>query len=75
MKFVIYDWAGGCREKIKKAGYDLKDHCPDVEMSGDIFETAKKIYDTGLNVMLWHGRNEVGTMPVLFVDTGKFGQR
>lgn len=74
MKFQIYNWAcePSVYDKLGEMGYEFDGR--DLVMEGDIHEEAKKIFEAGLNVMLWN-RPHDGEMPVLFVDTRRFQQR
>lgn len=68
-KFCICSYSGYCNEKLSTAGYK-HDQVVDGE---DIMEAARKIYQSGLNVMLKHRHD--GELPILFVDTMGFQQR
>ena len=66
MKFTVYSYCGPL-DGLAKAGYDH-----DTEYDEDIHEAAKKIFEEGLNVMLW--RHSEGRV-ILAVDTKRFQQR
>ncbi len=74
MKFKIYNWAfeKAAKEKLAELGY-IMERSHDCIVEDDIHEVSKKIYESGLNVMLFHNPNEV--FPILFVDTKRFSQR
>jgi len=73
VKINIYNWAfeKSVFDKLSEIGYGFDENSPQSIVEGDIFEIAKKIYDSGLNVMIHHG----SSMPVIYVDTKRFGQR
>ena len=72
MIFEIYNWAFETKvyEELEEIGIEIPDG-PSVIYDGDIWETARVIYDLGLNVKIIHSDK----MPILFVDTKSFGQR
>lgn len=75
MKICIYNWAfeREAYDKLIEIGYAIPAREYSIVIDGDMFEIAKKMYEAGLNVMLYH--NKGGEFPVIFVDTKKFGQR
>lgn len=70
MKFMLHDWAFCATKKLKEIGYDLGLRVS-MQVEGDIWGHAKKISDSGLNVMIYHAGEDM----ILFVDNKRFGQR
>ena len=66
--FVVYDWAHEGEEGIRKAGFAHNEL-----YNGDPFRAARKLFDAGLNVMVYHVADSPAI--ILFVDTKKFQQR
>ena len=76
MLFTVSLWAGyGPKEKLKKAGFDIPPGCSGMDVDGDIGDAAKKIFDTGLNVMMYHSGTPTTPTSILFVDDRRFSQR
>lgn len=67
MRFLVCDWAHEAKAKLADLGYKHND-----EFMGDVWNTAKRIFDAGLNVMVCHVKKDFF---VLYVDTKRFSQR
>lgn len=77
-KFSVGEWSYGCRELLEQAGFRIPPGERVIEMDGDFTEVARKLYDAGMNVMLYHqhDRDAVASPKMtLWVDKGRFGQR
>ena len=75
MKFAIYDWCYQCGDKLLTL--DIK-HGDIID--GNIFECAEKIFNIGLNVMVYQRPkeirvSEISAMPIIYVDNRRFQQR
>ena len=84
---MILDWTSGSPahpedpaiKAMKSAGFE---HGQKIE--GDPFEVAKKLFEAGLNVMVYHCDHDKGRSSrfldrevdaIVFVDTKRFSQR
>ena len=67
MKTSIYCWAGSGKEILKQNGYEDRQEID----SESVFVVAQKLFEAGLNVMVYHSEKSV----VLYVDTVRFSQR
>lgn len=73
-EFTIYNWSSEnrCKEVLKELDLELPENEIQVTVIGDIWETVRRIFESGLNVMVYHSKNE---STILFVDTRRFQQR
>lgn len=63
---LVFYWASNRLEE--KAGYKHNEVLPE---GTDLFETAKDIYEKGLNVMVYNSEEN----DIIFVDNKRFQQR
>lgn len=80
MKFTIYDWCYQCEKELSTLGIEHDDL-----IDGNIFEYAEKIFNLGLNVMVYQRpkeivskikiESEIANIPILYVDNRRFQQR
>ncbi|MBE3084620.1 MAG: hypothetical protein IMZ64_00200 [Bacteroidetes bacterium] len=67
MNASIYCWAGEGKEILQRNGYDDRQEID----PNSVFVVAQKLFEAGLNVMVYHSEKSV----ILFVDTKRFTQR
>lgn len=63
-------WAGDGATKLKSAGYEHNQQLGELS-TDEILQVAAKVFNEGLNVMLYHYDADV----VIWVDTKRFTQR
>jgi hypothetical protein len=72
LKVTVYDWAGAARNKILDLGLI---HGTELDVTEDrLWEMAKKVFDSGLEVMIARQANG-GVLLGIDVKGGKFKQR
>lgn len=74
MKVTIFDFAYEAGKRLKELGYNHK-QILEINDEAELFDLARKLFDAGLNVMLYHDKCPTYSDVTLYVDTRRFCQR